>query len=110
MFYLPFPFQILDHARESGYSSSVLTCGFSRVWANLTKASLEELMQSEAPALLARAPVEVWANACLPFAERQKLAEDDDPLKNIGIRMVFSIAKDVKYQNVMGLNVLTIWI
>ncbi len=76
MFYLPFPFQILDHARESGYSSSVLTCGFSRVWENLTKASIEELMLSEAPALLERAPVEVWANGCLPFEERQKLAYD----------------------------------
>lgn len=49
---------------------------------------------------------------CMPFspAERQKLAEDDDPEKNFGIRMAFSIARDIKYQNVMGLNVLTIWI
>ena len=49
---------------------------------------------------------------CVPFspAERQELAEDDDPVKNIGIRLVFGIAKDIQYQNVMGLNVLTIWI
>ncbi|MBQ4359269.1 MAG: hypothetical protein II767_03350, partial [Proteobacteria bacterium] len=76
MFYLPFPFQILENARETGYSSSVLTLGFSRVWANLKRASVEELLQSEAPALLERASVDVWANACLPLEERKKLAYD----------------------------------
>ena len=47
---------------------------------------------------------------CVPFdpGERQKLAEDDDVTKNIGIRMVFKIARDVQYQNILGLNVLTI--
>ena len=47
---------------------------------------------------------------CVPFdpGERQKLAEDDDITKNIGIRMVFRLAKDVQYQNILGLNVLTI--
>ena len=47
---------------------------------------------------------------CVPFDphERQSLAESDDPLKNIGIRMVFKMAKDVQYQNILGLNVLTI--
>ena len=47
---------------------------------------------------------------CLPFdpGERQKLAEGEDAAKNIGIRMVFTIASEVKYQNILGLNVLTI--
>ena len=47
---------------------------------------------------------------CVPFdpGERQKIAESDDPTKNIGIRMVFKIARDVQYQNILGLNVLTI--
>ncbi len=47
---------------------------------------------------------------CVPFdpGERQKLAEGDDITKNIGIRMVFKIAQDVQYQNILGLNVLTI--
>ena len=47
---------------------------------------------------------------CVPFdpGERQKIAEGDDIAKNIGIRMVFKIARDVQYQNILGLNVLTI--
>ena len=32
----------------------------------------------------------------------------EDPMKNIGIRMVYKIARDVQYQNVLGLNVLTL--
>ena len=31
----------------------------------------------------------------------------EDLTKNIGLRIVFRIAKEVKYQNVLGLNVLT---
>lgn len=47
---------------------------------------------------------------CVPFnpSERMQMANGDDVLKNIGIRMVFGIASDVKYQNILGLNVLTI--
>ena len=47
---------------------------------------------------------------CVPFdpGERRKMASEDDPAKNIGIRMVFKLARDVKYQNILGLNVLTI--
>ena len=47
---------------------------------------------------------------CVPFdpGERQQLAEGDDLTKNIGIRMVFKIARQVEYQNLLGLNVLTI--
>ena len=49
---------------------------------------------------------------CIPFdpAERQKLTDPDDPAKNIGIRMVYRIAEDIQYQNILGLNVLTITI
>ena len=47
---------------------------------------------------------------CAPFdpGERQRIAEGDDVAKNIGIRTVFKIARDVQYQNILGLNVLTI--
>ncbi len=47
---------------------------------------------------------------CVPFDphERQGFVEGDDIVKNIGIRMVFRIAGDVRYQNILGLNVLTI--
>ena len=47
---------------------------------------------------------------CVPFdpGERQKLTDNEDISKNIGLRMVFRMAKDIKYQNILGLNVLTI--
>ena len=51
---------------------------------------------------------------CIPFdpGEHLKMTSGgnagDDLLKNIGIRMVYKIAKDVQYQNVLGLNVLTL--
>ena len=47
---------------------------------------------------------------CVPFdpSERLSIVEPDDPLKNVGIRMVFKVAKDVQYQSILGLNVLTI--
>jgi len=47
---------------------------------------------------------------CVPFdpGERQEITEGDDILKNIGIRMVFRTANDIQYQNILGLNVLTI--
>lgn len=46
---------------------------------------------------------------CKPFdpAERKNLIDPDDPCKNIGIRMVYKIADDIDYQNMLGLNVLT---
>ena len=45
---------------------------------------------------------------CVPFdpAERRKIS--DGELKNIGIRMIMDMASDVQYQNILGLNVLTI--
>ena len=47
---------------------------------------------------------------CVPFdpAERLRLSQGGDAASNIGIRMVFSIAESIKYQNIFGLNVLTI--
>jgi len=47
---------------------------------------------------------------CQPFdpVQRQRLADPDDKTTNIGLRMVYSIVKDFSYQNVLGLNVLTI--
>ncbi len=40
--------------------------------------------------------------------ERAKLFDPEDITKNIGIRMISKIAQDVTYQNILGLNVLTI--
>ena len=47
---------------------------------------------------------------CVPFdpAERQRIVDPEDAAKNIGIRMVYSIADDITYQNILGMNVLTI--
>ncbi len=47
---------------------------------------------------------------CVPFdpGERLKMSGDSDVVKNIGIRMVFKIAEKVEYQNILGLNVLTV--
>lgn len=51
---------------------------------------------------------------CVPFdpGERLRMTSDgsvaEDPMKNIGIRMVYKTARDVQYQNVLGLNVLTL--
>lgn len=39
---------------------------------------------------------------------RLKMTKDGDIVKNIGIRMIFGMAQDVNYQNILGLNVLTI--
>lgn len=43
----------------------------------------------------------------VPFDPHIKITEDD-PTKNIGIRMVSKLAKDMEYQNTFGLNVLMI--
>lgn len=47
---------------------------------------------------------------CVRFnpQERAQQTGKGDPLKNLGIRMVMSIAKEVTYQSFVGLNVLTV--
>ena len=47
---------------------------------------------------------------CVPFdpRERHRMAQPEDPTKNIGLRILFSTVEDVQYQNILGLNVLTI--
>ncbi|MBQ1468609.1 MAG: ATP-binding protein [Solobacterium sp.] len=47
---------------------------------------------------------------CVPFnpEERRVITEGNDPVKNIGIRMIYRMAQDIRYQNLLGLNVLTI--
>lgn len=47
---------------------------------------------------------------CIPFdpAARLEIIDPVDKMKNVGIRLVYQIAKDVSYQNILGLNVLTI--
>ena len=49
---------------------------------------------------------------CIPFdpKERAAMFATDAPEKNIGIRMIYSMAKDIRYQNILGLNMLTIQI
>lgn len=44
-----------------------------------------------------------------PFRKLEMYREnEDDPAKNIGIRMVSKIAREMKYQTTLGMNVLTI--
>ena len=47
---------------------------------------------------------------CTAFnpADRAKVTDPDDICKNAGIRLVYQIASEVNYQNLLGLNVLTI--
>ena len=47
---------------------------------------------------------------CVPFdpSERRQIIDPKDITKNIGIRMVFSLAQDIQYQNILGMNALTI--
>lgn len=47
---------------------------------------------------------------CIPFdpKSRQNLTDNPDITKNIGLRIVFKIAKDLQYQNLLGLNCLSI--
>lgn len=47
---------------------------------------------------------------CIPFdpSERSKMIDPEDITKNIGIRMVYSLARDVQYKNILGMNALTI--
>ena len=46
---------------------------------------------------------------CIPFnpKERAEIFNPEDITKNIGVRMVGRIAKSMQYQNMLGLNVLT---
>ena len=47
---------------------------------------------------------------CRPFdpGERLSMADPEDMTRNIGLRMVFATASDIKYQSILGMNVLTI--
>ncbi|MBQ6622226.1 MAG: ATP-binding protein [Mogibacterium sp.] len=47
---------------------------------------------------------------CIAFdpGTMNRIAQDDDRFSNIGIRMVFGMAQEVKYQNILGMNALTI--
>ena len=47
---------------------------------------------------------------CVPFdpEERSRIIDPEDITKNIGIRMIYGLAEQVRYQNMLGLNVLTI--
>ena len=47
---------------------------------------------------------------CVPFdpAMRLEAIKENDITKNIGIRLVYKIAKQIDYHNILGLNILTI--
>lgn len=48
---------------------------------------------------------------CRPFNPQEwhdMTASTNDPLRNVGIHLVFRIASEIEYQNLLGLNVLTI--
>jgi len=46
---------------------------------------------------------------CRPFdpATRKEITDPEDITKNIGIRMIYKLAEDIEYKNMLGLNVLT---
>jgi len=48
---------------------------------------------------------------CRPFnpSDRLALLNEEDLIKNVGIRLALNIVKDVQYQNLLGLNELTIY-
>ncbi len=47
---------------------------------------------------------------CKPFdpSAVNRVIDPDDPAKNVGIRMIYRIAKNIEYQSILGLNALTI--
>jgi len=47
---------------------------------------------------------------CQPFdpVQRQKIADPEDKTSNIGLRIVYGTASELNYQNILGLNVLTV--
>ncbi|MBQ9061176.1 MAG: ATP-binding protein [Firmicutes bacterium] len=47
---------------------------------------------------------------CRPFdpIQQQKMMDPEDFTSNIGLRMIFKRATDIKYQSILGMNVLTI--
>ena len=47
---------------------------------------------------------------CVPFdpAERRQIIDPDDIAKNVGVRLIYRMATGVDYQNILGMNVLTI--
>ena len=47
---------------------------------------------------------------CIAFdpVERVRVCGSDDGIRNLGIRLVLGLARDVRYQNLLGLNVLMI--
>ena len=47
---------------------------------------------------------------CIPFdpEERRMIADPEDGMKNVGIRLAYSCAKEVRHRNILGLNVLTL--
>lgn len=53
---------------------------------------------------------ELSKDGCVPFNPKEwyEMTGDSDPTSNMGIRLVYGLAHDVNYQNLLGLNVLTI--
>ncbi len=47
---------------------------------------------------------------CIPFdpSELAGITSPDDPVSNIGIRLACGLADEVSYQNLLGLNVVTV--
>ncbi|MBR4461901.1 MAG: ATP-binding protein [Erysipelotrichaceae bacterium] len=46
---------------------------------------------------------------CVAFdPEKRYLLSQDDVTRNIGIRMIYKIMDDIRYQNILGMNVMTI--
>ena len=85
----------------------------NRAWRS-TMASLASVAATVAMNFLLVAGISAllirFKDDCRPFdpQERQIMMTPEDPAKNIGLRIVFRIAKEHSYQNLLGLNVLTL--
>ncbi len=81
---------------------NIIRCGFRR---DKKKHMIEVTVTIRDGSILLRIK-----DDCEPFnpKEWQDITSDEDPASNVGVRLVYRIADEVEYQNMLGLNVLSI--
>ena len=108
MIHLPFPDFVASFENQTGYSAQTLILGFQRVWKNLTRNGLNELMKREVPNLLERASIDTWIDAGLPTQQREKLAQDC-PVKKL-LLVTASTVPSASFQDILASLILPIHI
>jgi Na+-driven multidrug efflux pump/anti-sigma regulatory factor (Ser/Thr protein kinase) len=83
-------------------AGNVITHGFT---ADKKKHSLNSMIINKGDRIMLRIK-----DDCIPFnpLEMRELTSGKGSFDNIGIRMIYRIADDISYQNMLGLNVLTV--